>query len=301
MGAPPARDGGPLVRGGTRDRRRAGGGTGARRQPLGDLDLGRTVRGPDAGGGGAVQLPDGGPGHRWSRSVRGPKAAERRGGRAGRGRAACGRLRCGPRVRPDRDLGAAPLPALELAHHLRGVSHRGCRDRGRGAARPLTGRTGVDVIKQLRQRAIRDLVVRQPIRTQQELAAVLRERGFRATQATISRDIAELGLVKAERTGIQAYALPRRLVEAETTGEERLRALLHDLPVELRDAGSLLVIRTLPGSAHAIAAALDRARWPEVAGSIGGDDTVFVAIPDRAALLRVRARLAEMARLDEKG
>jgi transcriptional regulator of arginine metabolism len=158
----------------------------------------------------------------------------------------------------------------------------------------------VDVIKQLRQRAIRDLVVRQPIRTQQELAAVLRERGFRATQATISRDIAELGLVKAERTGIQAYALPRRLVEAETTGEERLRALLHDLPVELRDAGSLLVIRTLPGSAHAIAAALDRARWPEVAGSIGGDDTVFVAIPDRAALLRVRARLAEMARLNPK-
>jgi transcriptional regulator of arginine metabolism len=159
----------------------------------------------------------------------------------------------------------------------------------------------VDVIKQLRQRAIRDLVVRQPIRTQQELAAVLRERGFRATQATISRDIAELGLVKAERTGIQAYALPRRLVEAETTGEERLRALLRDLPVELRDAGSLLVIRTLPGSAHAIAAALDRARWPEVAGSIGGDDTVFVAIPDRAALLRVRARLAEMARLDAQG
>jgi transcriptional regulator of arginine metabolism len=159
----------------------------------------------------------------------------------------------------------------------------------------------VDVIKQLRQRAIRDLVVRQPIRTQQELAAVLRERGFRATQATISRDIAELGLVKAERTGIQAYALPRRLVEAETTGEERLRALLRDLPVELRDAGSLLVIRTLPGSAHASAAALDRARWPEVAGSIGGDDTVFVAIPDRAALLRVRARLAEMARLDAQG
>jgi transcriptional regulator of arginine metabolism len=159
----------------------------------------------------------------------------------------------------------------------------------------------VEVIKQLRQRAIRDLVARRPVRTQQELATVLRERGFRATQATISRDVAELGLVKAERDGVQAYALPPRLVEAETTGEDRLRALLHDLPVEIRQAGTLLVIRTLPGSAHAIAAALDRARWPEIAGSIGGDDTVFIAIPDRRALERVRRRLVEMARLDPKG
>lgn len=154
----------------------------------------------------------------------------------------------------------------------------------------------MEVIKQLRQRAIRDLVARRPIRTQHELATALRERGFRATQATVSRDVAELGLVKAERDGVQAYALPPRLVEAETSGEERLRALLRDLPVELRDAGPILVIRTLPGSAHAIAAALDRARWPEVVGSIGGDDTVFVAIPERRALERVRQRLAAMAR-----
>lgn len=158
----------------------------------------------------------------------------------------------------------------------------------------------MEVIKQLRHRAIRDLVVRRPIRTQQELAAALRERGFRATQATISRDVAELGLTKAERDGVQAYALPSRLVEAETTGEDRLRALLHDLPVELRAAGTLLVIKTLPGSAHAIAAALDRARWPEVAGSIGGDDTVFLAIPDRRSLDRVRRRLAEMSRLEPR-
>jgi transcriptional regulator of arginine metabolism len=156
----------------------------------------------------------------------------------------------------------------------------------------------VEVIKQLRQRTIRDLVVRRPIRTQQELAAALRERGFRATQATISRDVAELGLAKTQRAGVQAYALPARLVEAETTGEERLRALLRDLPVELRVAGTVLVIKTLPGSAHAIAAALDRARWPEVAGSIGGDDTVFLAIADRRSLDRVRRRLAEMARLE---
>jgi transcriptional regulator of arginine metabolism len=153
----------------------------------------------------------------------------------------------------------------------------------------------MEVMKQLRQRAIRDLVDQRPIRTQQELASALRERGFRTTQATISRDVAELGLVKANREGIQAYAPPRRLVEAETSGEDRLRKLLGDLPVELRDAGMLLIIKTLPGSAHAIAAALDRARWPEVAGSIAGDDTVFVAFADRAARQRVKARLARLS------
>src|SRR5207244_4715233 len=111
----------------------------------------------------------------------------------------------------------------------------------------------MEVMKQLRHRAIRDLVSTRPIRTQQELAAALREPGFRTTQATMSRDVAELGLVKAARDGTQAYAVTKRLVEAETSGEDRLRALLGDLPIELREAGLLLVIRTLPGSAHAIA------------------------------------------------
>ena len=152
----------------------------------------------------------------------------------------------------------------------------------------------MEVIKQLRQREIRDLLARRPIRTQQELAAALRDRGFRATQATISRDVAELGLIKSSQDGVQSYTVPARVTEAESTGEERLRALLHDLPVNVREAGLMLVVKTLPGSAHAIAAALDRTRWPEVVGSIAGDDTVFVAFADRAALQRVRGRLASL-------
>jgi hypothetical protein len=63
-------------------------------------------------------------------------------------------------------------------------------------------------------------------------------------------------------------------------------------PVDIREAGLMLVLRTLPGSAHAIAAALDRTRWPEVIGSIAGDDTVFVAFSDRVSLQRIRGRLA---------
>jgi transcriptional regulator of arginine metabolism len=153
----------------------------------------------------------------------------------------------------------------------------------------------MEVMKQLRQRAIRDLVEQRAIHTQQELAAALRERGFRATQATVSRDVAELGLGKAERDGRPAYVLPARLREAEASGEDRLARLLADLPVELRVADLLLVVKTLPGSAHAVAAALDRTRWPEIIGSIGGDDTVFIATPDRAAVKRLRDRLAALA------
>jgi transcriptional regulator of arginine metabolism len=153
----------------------------------------------------------------------------------------------------------------------------------------------MEVMKQLRQRAIRDLVEQRPIRTQQELAAALRERGFRATQATVSRDVAELGLGKGSRDGRSAYVLPARLRDAEVSGEDRLRRLIADVPVEFRVADLLLVVKTLPGSAHAVAAALDRTRWPEIVGSIAGDDTVFVATPDRAAVRRLRDRLIGLA------
>ena len=153
----------------------------------------------------------------------------------------------------------------------------------------------MEVMKQLRHRAIRDLLAQRAIRTQQDLAAALRERGYRTTQATISRDVAELGLIKVTRDGTQAYALPPRLIEAETSGEDRLRKLLQDLPVELKPAGLLLVLRTVPGSAHAIAASLDRCRWSEVIGSIAGDDTLFLAFADRVALQRVRQRLTRLS------
>lgn len=152
----------------------------------------------------------------------------------------------------------------------------------------------MEVMKRVRHGAIRDIVATRTVRTQQELAEALAERGFRTTQATISRDVAELGLVKETREGASIYALPRRPSEPEASAEERLRGLLSDLPVELRESGLMLIIRTLPGSAHAIAATLDRMRWNEVAGSIAGDDTVFVACPDRASLGRLRKRLVRL-------
>ena len=94
----------------------------------------------------------------------------------------------------------------------------------------------MEVMKQLRHRAIRDLVATRPIRTQQELAAALRERGFRTTQATMSRDVAELGLVKAARDGTHAYAVPKRLTSSDgsDTGPQRQSDLGELNPSSLR-------------------------------------------------------------------
>src|SRR5258705_7007305 len=147
----------------------------------------------------------------------------------------------------------------------------------------------MEVMKQLRQRAIRHLVEQRPIRTQQELAAALRDRGFRATQATISRDVAELGLGKGSRDGRSAYILPPRLRDADASGEDRLRRLLADVPVEFRYADLLLIIKTLPGSAHAVAAARDRARWPEIIGSLRAGESQFGATGRQTPPRRLRA------------
>jgi transcriptional regulator of arginine metabolism len=153
----------------------------------------------------------------------------------------------------------------------------------------------MEVIKRLRQQQIRDILGARPIHTQQELAVALRERGYRATQATISRDVAELGLFKVPRDGQRVYSLPPQPGQPETSADERLAMILRNLPVDIRPAGQLLVIRAVPGSAHAIAAALDRTGWPEVAGSIAGDDTVFVACTDRPGRDRLRQRLLRLA------
>jgi len=154
----------------------------------------------------------------------------------------------------------------------------------------------MDVMKRMRQQAIEDVVRRRGIRTQQELVAALAELGHRATQATVSRDVAELGLVKVHRDGAHVYAPATSAGARESGGEQRLGELLHDLPVDIRPSGPLVVIRAVPGTAHAIAAALDRARWPEVLGTIAGDDTLFVACADARAVTRTLRRLRRLGR-----
>lgn len=154
----------------------------------------------------------------------------------------------------------------------------------------------MEAMKRARQQAIGDVVRKRRLRTQQELVSALEEKGYRATQATVSRDITEMGLVKVRYKGTAVYALPSAEAVVEQSGEQRLAELLQDLPIDVRDSGSLLVIRAVPGTAHALAAALDRARWDDVLGTIAGDDTLFVACADEAALKRTRKRLLRLGR-----
>jgi len=158
----------------------------------------------------------------------------------------------------------------------------------------------MDLGKELRHRALRELVTRRAVRTQRELVAALKSQGIPATQATVSRDITELRLIKVDRGGSLAYALPPG-AGVEQTAEARLTALLADVPMEVATAGPILVLKTLPGSAHAIAASLDRLHLQEVVGTLAGDDTLFVAVRDKAALRSLHARLRALAARKGRG
>jgi transcriptional regulator of arginine metabolism len=129
--------------------------------------------------------------------------------------------------------------------------------------------------KQHRQQALLRVVQQQKLGTQQDLVHALKGAGFDATQATVSRDIVELGLVKVARNGAHVYAAPTAV--ATGGGTERLRKFCEDYPVEGRIAGNLVVLRSPPGTANAMAIALDTSSLAEIVGTVAGDDTVFVA------------------------
>jgi transcriptional regulator of arginine metabolism len=139
-----------------------------------------------------------------------------------------------------------------------------------------------------RQLKLLELVSARELRTQQDLADALAAEGWHPTQSTISRDIAVLKLVKVDGVYRRTTA-----AAAADVDPDRLRILEGVLTVDA--AGDiLLVLRTPPGEANRVAVALDRLAWPEVVGTLAGDDTVFVAVRDRSALRRARGRLSGM-------
>ena len=141
---------------------------------------------------------------------------------------------------------------------------------------------------QVRRRdAIRRLLLDEPARTQRMLVNALTERGFVATQSSVSRDLRELGAVK---TGL-GYELP----EPDPVAGRPL-ADVASLLRSISPAGpNLLVIRTAVGGAQRVALALDRSDWPEMVGNIGGDDTVFVATASSGAQKKLIARIERSA------
>jgi transcriptional regulator of arginine metabolism len=142
-----------------------------------------------------------------------------------------------------------------------------------------------------RRDEVRRLIAAGGVHTQAELVAALRARGVEVTQATVSRDLAGLGVVRGFRGGRLTYLLPDDMTDGTGAAEGRLRRLLADLPLTIAEAPPLVVLRTSPGGANAIASAIDLSLWADVVGTIAGDDTIFVACADAAAMRRFRARL----------
>jgi len=145
--------------------------------------------------------------------------------------------------------------------------------------------------KQHRQQTLLRLVADKRLATQQDVVRALRAAGFAATQATVSRDIVELGLVKVARDGAHVYAPPVTL--PASGGIERLRRFCEEYPVQGAVAGNLVILKTPPGTANALAIALDTSGFSDVVGTLAGDDTVFVAAHNPARARGINKRLSE--------
>jgi transcriptional regulator of arginine metabolism len=143
-----------------------------------------------------------------------------------------------------------------------------------------------------RQGVILELARRGPLPSQDELRLELGKRGFKVTQATLSRDIRRLGLVKLP----QGYALPEQAGNGNGTRplSPRLERLFRDFVREVREAQNLLVVKTSTGSAQPVAVAWDAENWREVVGTVAGDDTILVICPDQKAARKLAARLRGM-------
>ncbi len=137
--------------------------------------------------------------------------------------------------------------------------------------------------KNYRQSQILKLIRSSRLHTQEDLAKALRGIGVPATQVTLSRDIRELGLVKT--TDGYTQGAP----EAASNGPA-VEALVAEFVEDIRIAQNLLVLRTPPGHANVVAVALDKAKWPEITGTVAGDDTILVIAPDARVAEQLRAR-----------
>jgi transcriptional regulator of arginine metabolism len=145
--------------------------------------------------------------------------------------------------------------------------------------------------KQLRQDAIRDLVHTRRVASQEQLRELLETRGFDVTQATLSRDIRELRLAKIHDADGGHYSLPPDTWDHSPA----LARLLPALFIGAEGTGNLLVVKTMVGGAQAVAEAIDAEEWPEVLGTLAGDNTVLLILRDAAQLVTVQRRLEERA------
>ena len=152
-------------------------------------------------------------------------------------------------------------------------------------------------MKDRRQRAILTLVATRPVHSQDELVALLDSQGFAATQATVSRDIKELGLVKVpiKMNGGDDDALFKYVVPNATVNYvSRLHRVVAELAQTITGSVNMIVIKTPPGSAMMIASAVDEAAWPEILGTMGGDDTVMIVVRSAEEMPVIKQRFLDL-------
>ena len=147
-------------------------------------------------------------------------------------------------------------------------------------------------MKTKRQDEIIRLISAGDIETQEDLASALRSLGFKVTQATISRDLRELRLVKvASKNGGFKYAKPEK---HEIAVSERLARILTDSMVNVDFSGNIIVVKTISGSANVAAEAIDNLGWTEIIGTIAGDNTIFIVVRDEADTAEISERIKNL-------
>jgi len=152
--------------------------------------------------------------------------------------------------------------------------------------------------KPQRQHRIAKLLSEQAVTSQAHLVELLAAEGVTATQATVSRDLEDLGAIKVRVAGGDTvYAIPELPAE-QRAPEDHLRRVFGDWVVEVAHSGNLVVLRTPPGSAHVVGSALDRSGLPEILGTVAGDDTLIVVVDEVTGGAAVARQLADLAGLD---
>jgi transcriptional regulator of arginine metabolism len=152
--------------------------------------------------------------------------------------------------------------------------------------------------KPQRQHRVARLLAEHDVTSQTQLVDLLAADGVAATQATVSRDLDDLGAIKVRASGGDTvYAIPELPTE-QRAPEDHLRRVFSEWVVEVASSGNLVVLRTPPGSAHVVGSALDRSGWTGVLGTVAGDDTLIVVVAEQVGGKAVAAQLSEMAGLD---
>lgn len=149
-------------------------------------------------------------------------------------------------------------------------------------------------MKIYRQKKIAELIQNRSIETQDDLAAALRDAGFSVTQATVSRDIKEMGLVKTPgENNTCYYAIPGR--ETVRYSEDRMKRLFAASVQYIDSSENLIIIKTLPGEAQGVASAIDHSGWPEIIGTVAGDDTIMVVVKPKSMTPVLQQRFHHLA------